>query len=364
MRQWISLILVTVVIGPGCATNRVASDQDCLRQAVLDLNTNQIMDNLIRLDKGLPVVHIDYSQLTGQVTDTVTAEGDLENTVDHMTGVGTMITVARELKNVWTGKLTGSQANQVSVTGQPVTNDPTVYNAYLAFYAKPGRLMKTPEPPPPGAAILARCAEVGCDDLGCGGHKHRHGRGCRKPEVMYYWVPCAYKDDFRELALYAVALRGQVQAVPDYFTATIVGVEDDKEIKDGKTVQVEMTIVLDQEVPNSLGVLIATIKGRLYERAELLVRAFPGKPPAQPLGPGRPETIVTTDRLRLIFVSGEQPGAVNATREEAISDLAKQAVKIKFSQFSPAVPKTSDLLQQIRNQLELIRLGQQLQRVP
>ena len=364
MKKAIWIVLAAVATGPGCATHRVACDQDCLRQAVLDLNTNQIMDNLIRLDKGLPIVHIDYSQLTGQVTDMVGAEGDFESTVDHMTGVGTMLLVARELKNVWTGKLTGSQANQVSVTGQPVTNDPTVYNAYLAFYAKPGRLMKTPEPPPPGAAILVRCAEVGCDDLGCGAHKHGHRWSCRKPEVIYYWVPCAYKEDFRELTLYAVALRGQVQAVPDYFTATIVGVEDDKETQDGKTVQVTMTIVLDQEVPNAPGVLIATIKGRLYEKAELRVQPIPGKPAAQPLGPGRPEKIVTTDRLRLTFASGDQLGAVKATPEDTISDLAKQTVKIKFNQFSPAVPKTSDLLQQIRNQLELIRLGQQLQRVP
>jgi hypothetical protein len=84
-----------------------------------------------------------------------------------------------------------------------------VYNAYLAFYAKPGRLMKTPEPPPPGAAILVRCTEVGCDDLGYGAHKHGHRWGCHKPEVIYYWIPCAYKEDFRELTLYAVALRGQ-----------------------------------------------------------------------------------------------------------------------------------------------------------
>ena len=361
MRKGLWLVLAAAALVPGCAADRVASDQDCLRRAVLDLNTNQIMDNLIRLDKGLPIVHIDYSQLTGQITDMVGAEGDLENSVDHTTNLALL--VARELKNVWTGKLTASRANQVSATGQPVTNDPTVYNAYLAFYAKPGRLMKTPEPPPPGVAVLVRCAEAGCDDSGCGCRKPGHWWQQHKPAVIYYWVPCDYKEDFRELCLYTVALRGQVQAVPDYFTATILGVEDDKEIKDGKTVQVDMTIVLDQEVPKAPGVLIATIKGRLYEKAELRLQPLPGAQ-AQPLAPGRPEKVITTDRLRLIFVSGEQPGAVNATRDEAISDLAKQAVRIKFNQFSPAVPKTSDLLQQIRNQLELISMGQQLQRVP
>jgi hypothetical protein len=362
MRKGLWLVLAAAALVPGCAADRVASDQDCLRRAVLDLNTNQIMDNLIRLDKGLPIVHIDYSQLTGQITDMVGAEGDLENSVDHTTNLALL--VARELKNVWTGKLTASRANQVSATGQPVTNDPTVYNAYLAFYAKPGRLMKTPEPPPPGVAVLVRCAEAGCDDSGCGCRKPGHWWQQHKPAVIYYWVPCDYKEDFRELCLYTVALRGQVQAVPDYFTATILGVEDVKQTKDGKGVQLDMTIVLDQEVPNARGVLIATIKGRLYEKSELVVQPFPGKPAAQRLEPGRPDTIVTTDRLHLAFVCGDQPGAVNADPEDAINDLAKQTVRIRFDRFTPPVPKTSDLLQQIRNQLELIRMGQQLQRLP
>jgi hypothetical protein len=357
-RFW--LVLFAAALGSGCTTNQVAKDQDGLRRAVLDLNTNQIMDNLIRLDKGLPIVHVDYTQLTGQVTDTIGSEGSLEQTVHQSTQLPLII--LRELSNVWSGKLTASRENQVSVIGNPVTNDPTVYNAYLAFYAKPGRLMKTPEPPPPGAAILVRCAELGCDDHGCGRPGHGHEWGHHPQEVIYYWVPCEYKNDFRELSLYAVSLRGQVQSAPDYFTATIVGVQDDKEMMDGKNVQVEMNIVLDQEVPNTDGKLIATVKGRLYEKGELLVQTIPGTTAAQPLGPGRPETIVTTNRLKLMFVTGDKKGFVNANRDDAISDLAGQTVKLNLTPFSPGVPKTADLLQKINNQLELIRLGQQLQR--
>lgn len=362
MRKGLWAIFFAMFLETGCATCRVASDQDGLRKAVLDLNTNQIMDNLIRLDKGLPIIHIDYSQLTGQVTDSASVEGDLEQTVHHALSLPLMIT--RELTNVWTGKLGASRQNQVSVTGQPVTTIPEVYNAYLAFYAKNGRLMKSPDPPPPGEAIIVRCAKASCEDHGCS-ERNRRLWWCRSSaEVMYYWIPCAFKEDFRELCLYAVALRGQIQAAPDFFSVTILGVQNDKLIKDRKDEQVVMTIVLDQEVPNAQGSLIATIKGRLYERGELLIQPFPGKRTAQPLGPGRPEEIVTSDRLQLTFVLGEQPGAVNATKEEAINDLVKQSVKLKMKQFSPAVPKTSDLLQQIRNQLELIRLGQQLRRDP
>jgi hypothetical protein len=312
--------------------------------------------------------------LTGQVTDSVGSEGDLEQTVHHVQSLPLMIT--RELTNLWTGKLTASRQNQVSVTGQPVTGSPEVYNAYLAFYAKPGRLMKTPEPPPPGAAILVRCAEVGCDDFGCGEPK-KHSWWCRsKPEMIYYWVPCAYKDDFRELCLYAVALRGEVQAVPDYFEATILGVTDvqvdekkagtkDEKKDEQRKGRAKMTIVLDKEVPNADGYLIATIKGRLYESQELILDPIITRetPAAQPPTPGHPG-VSMTKRLLLSFGFGPGINRVDATPEDVIGELAKQTVRLKFQRFSPPVPKTSDLLQQIRNQLELIRLDQQLQRVP
>jgi hypothetical protein len=366
VKKGLWILLAVAVAGPGCASCRVARDQDGLRKAVLDLNTNQIMDNLIRLDKGLPIVHIDYFQLTGQVTDTVGGEGDFEQTVHDAQSFPLL--VLREVSDVWTGKLTATRENQVSVIGQPVTNNPEVYNAYLAYYAKPGHLMKTAEPPPPGEALLVRCAEPCCDDAGCRGPA-KGLWGCRrhKADVVYYWIPCACKEDFRELCLYAVVMRGQIQGVPDYFEANILGVTDvtgdDKKDFTGRG-QVTVTIILDREVPNAEGALIATIKGRRYEKKELLVGPLPKTTPAQPPGPGRPETISTTKRLELTFAFGPGQRRVPGDPNDAIAELTRQPVRLKFDRFNPPVPTTSDLLQQIRNQLELIRLGQQLRHVP
>src|SRR6516164_8089761 len=54
--------------GPGCRSAQLRHDQDCMRTALLDLYTNQIMDNLIRAYNGYPIVQLDYSDITGAVT--------------------------------------------------------------------------------------------------------------------------------------------------------------------------------------------------------------------------------------------------------------------------------------------------------
>ena len=60
-----SLMIVVGLLAAiaGCRTEQLRYDQDQMRQAVLDLYTNQIMDNLIRAYCGMPMVQIDYTSL-------------------------------------------------------------------------------------------------------------------------------------------------------------------------------------------------------------------------------------------------------------------------------------------------------------
>src|SRR4051794_7369925 len=65
-----------------CRSTQLASDQDHIRGAVMELHTNQIMDNLIRYRQGLPILHLDYVHMTGTVTDTASgALGGSQTTV-------------------------------------------------------------------------------------------------------------------------------------------------------------------------------------------------------------------------------------------------------------------------------------------
>ena len=57
----------------GCRSQQLACDQDQFRSRILELYTNQIMDNLVRVDQGLPIVQMDYTNITGTVTQNATA---------------------------------------------------------------------------------------------------------------------------------------------------------------------------------------------------------------------------------------------------------------------------------------------------
>src|SRR5437016_3956990 len=66
------LFTVTIVVfglaQSGCGAHQLCHDQDKLRCCLLDLYTNQIMDNLVRAHNGLPIIQLDYSQITAAVT--------------------------------------------------------------------------------------------------------------------------------------------------------------------------------------------------------------------------------------------------------------------------------------------------------
>jgi hypothetical protein len=61
-------VLVFVLLTGGCRPQQLQTDQDRFRCALLQMETNQFMDNLVRAYNGLPIVHMDYSAITGTVT--------------------------------------------------------------------------------------------------------------------------------------------------------------------------------------------------------------------------------------------------------------------------------------------------------
>src|SRR6516225_9673574 len=106
-------LLAFLVIDPcvGCRAQQLANDQDHIRSAVLELESNQIMDNLIRIRKGLPIMQLDYNHMTGTVTQTVNGNVSGSETI-----------VSRVVTSVVGYSASGQQIMQLTINAEPVLN--------------------------------------------------------------------------------------------------------------------------------------------------------------------------------------------------------------------------------------------------
>jgi hypothetical protein len=152
-RQFVAFVAVAACsFASGCRSAQLEKDQDCMRGALLDLYTNQIMDNLIRSYNGYPIVQLDYSDITGTVTQNGNASyAGNQNLQTERNEFG--VTTLRQFTNIFQYSIGGSQENQLTITANPVLNNNEVYNAYLEFLEKPERLIVSDKPPPQAPPI-------------------------------------------------------------------------------------------------------------------------------------------------------------------------------------------------------------------
>jgi hypothetical protein len=154
-----------MTVSAGCAVRELHDDQNKIRSALLDLYTDQIIDNLIRASNGMPIIQIDYTNATAQVTVGQT-EGLSDSPVRTKTNVLTLAAmssyaITRTSMNTLMGNLGGSNSNQVAVTATPVTTSNEVYDAYLAFLTLPGSLQLSCDVPPPLKKPSSRFSNLG-----------------------------------------------------------------------------------------------------------------------------------------------------------------------------------------------------------
>ncbi len=356
MRQIFTLAFaIFTLLGTGCRSQQLARDQDHIRTSVLELHTNQIMDNLVRVRKGLPIVQLDYTNMTGTITQTGsgTAGGGQTGLSNQFRSLPASATaISSVVTNVVNGSGTATQVNQLTITAQPVLNSPEVYNAYLNYLKVDDHLRQTSEPPPCGAAIAVRWYESDCCDGGCptcSDHGHwwiKHER----PKV-YYWIPSEYRDEFRRLALYTVAVRGQPTAVSTNFEVTVLGLVGEKKIDDEIF---ELSFKIDQKVPNDKGYMIATVNGRLYEGKDdlkILINTM-GLRRAQPANP------LADDQQTDVIILSVNVKSLGVGKDELVRALAGKKVGLRLENFAPSGSPTDRLLNDIRTQNELFRLNQ------
>ena len=335
----IALVIVGAMIfsGMGCRAHQLRHDQDKMRHALLDLYTNQLMDNLIRAYNGMPIVQLDYTNMTGTITQD--ANGSFGEMQTLETQRNPALTTLRRFVNVTNFGLGAAEKAQLTVTANPVLNNNEVYNAYLEFLSKPERFMVTCDPPAPCAAHIVRHACAAC----CEGKR-------------YFWIPCEYRHDFLRLALVTTVQRGQPFSVPEFYDPKVTRVED-VEGAPGF-----IYIFLSKPIPNDDGKLSVTLAGEPYELAfEVIRRKIDDKDMKYGQKTDRLLLKLPTNKDGFVIRMQKDPDNLVAGKLKADDFkvlLVNQQVRIDLSHYKPTIPTTEDLIGAIRHEVGLIRLEQ------
>jgi hypothetical protein len=137
----------------GCRPELLENDQLAIRQSILDMYQDEVMDNLIRTELRLPVIEVDYRTMTGTVTSLTQGTAGYTQTETHnsfaISGGATT-----PLRQIAAGPSFGALQNQtvqLTLTGEPVC-DPSIYDAYeeyLGLNGQGGEEQEGPSAPHP-----------------------------------------------------------------------------------------------------------------------------------------------------------------------------------------------------------------------
>jgi hypothetical protein len=293
----------------GCAVEQVHDDQDKLRCALLDLYTDQLVDNLVRAVNGMPIIHLDYGTAQAQILakDSAMVGDSYSNTVTHMltTAATTTLMTTRSAVNTLMGNASRDNTETIAVTATPLTNSVEAYNAYLQFLALPGSLQSSSSPPPPNAALV-----------------------CRRYGDVYFWVPTAFKDTFYNLGLATIADRGRLLVPPPkFYTISLRKVI--------KPVGTEGGLLLEftPSIPNDVGYIVFSNNNRAN---------------VAEYDPGNGVRLFETDKLVLYFNPAALPLGMKSTADlDPILQQGQIQVNAYLKHHRPGPPTTSQLLDMI-----------------
>jgi hypothetical protein len=280
----------------------------------------------------MPFIQLDYTNIAGQVTQNGSGMFGVDQTIMNSKNLA-LPALARSLGHSFTNMVSfgGSayQTTQLGVTANPVINNNEVYDAYLEFLAEPGRLIKSCEPPPPGAAHIVRS----------------YGKD-------YYWVPSEYRFDFLRLSLVTTAQRGQPLSVPVKFENTVISAKD--QMPDRPGLRHRFEVQLSTKIPSGSGRMDAVINGTPYQFELQMYNPRPDRQAtpeelARLVAPGK-----DTDWFLVILDQNQVP----IEPQVFAQSLAGQTVKIDLDFFKPTLPTTDKILESIRNETQLIRFNQ------
>lgn len=319
------VLCLSVALGlVGCRSAQLGNDQADMRQTLLRLYEQQVLDNLIRAREKLPIVQIDYSNMTGTLDQNAAAELSGTMTRQSNTPTALFATLLRFVIYVVGLKASASERAQLTLTGQPVILVDSVYDEYLDALAKdPNLVEKAKEPLPDGSY-----------------HLKREFRG----DTWYVANTDAKKAAFFKLYL---ATTVQRQTKVPYKVAVSTAIVEVGQVKRESPIQSLIELKLQDKIPNDSGTLTVFLEGVGETRYRYIARK--GVPDGAP-----------TDRVTLNIDESERP---KIKGEDLAKLLVDKPVLLRNDTFLPGVAPAPPVPNEpIRSQLELLRLQQQFNR--
>jgi hypothetical protein len=315
---WGILLVGVPLCLTGCQSAQVERDGVDFRHALLDMYTEQTLDNLIRAREGLPFVQVTYRSLLVQDTDMLSGGGSAgwSEGSTHSSGAGAAFTsVSRMFGRTFGLSGSASRSQIMSFYADPVTTENDVYEAYLAFAHNPDLLTVSEGKPKCAVVCQKQC-----------GHK-------------YYWIPIEAGPAFQELLLKTALMRGPETAPPGAYEVQVTAVKAEVT---GKGDSVVATLTFSGPVPNSIGLMVFKLDGRTVKiPLSPIFKTDDGKP----IDEGAPTTRLEAQwspKLR-----GASP-----------DDLVNKKVRVYSYLYPPEAAVPSQIPQRVLDELGRIRANQ------
>jgi hypothetical protein len=313
----ISLVLMLLVIVPalaGCRSQQLQRDQVAIRETLLDLETNQIMDNLIRIRNNMPILHVDYNKLISKVTQKRSGE----------VGGSYQDVIAGAITRGFSPEVSGEQNQELSMEGEPIRGKPEIYLAYIDYAKKDDYLCVTSYEPTDAQSHL-----------------------CVKKGDLYFWVPMKRAHDFFELSVQVMGLRQDLSTELEPLILTILGVTgtypelplSDDQVEEGYVC--DMTIKLSAPLDmNQVTTGVVLVAGNIIE---LVLLPNPNTSLGQP-----------TDELRIEYEYGSDvgEGQIPVPPHRFIEKIAGEDVTFDAQVLTSTPPSQEVLLQELNRNVE------------
>jgi hypothetical protein len=329
MSRLLLLAIIATAFFPGCLARQVARDGKDFRQAVLDIYTDQVMDNLIRAREGLPFEQLAYRDLLIQDTDSLGGtlyNPYLDETTKAATGLGVLSSVTEKFSNTLRIGVSAKRDRVMSFKADPITDKNDIYELYLAYAMDPELFVVSCQPPPCHAVHIMR-----------------------QWNDKFYWVPIDAAPVFQRLVLETTFMRGAKTTPSAYYERTIVDVLE-KEVagQDERAYLFQFATPL----PNGEGAIEVDARGGRTSRLPLR----PLLAPARDFITGKGVVIEEIPATGLggqtdLLLSNWNPKEQNFKKEDLVGRMAR----VYLTDFPPPAPKTSPELQRILDNLDQIR---------
>jgi len=286
----------------GCLARQVARDGIGLRQALEEMYTDQVMDNLIRVVEHRPFVQLAYSGLSVQDFDKAGGNangGEVDfphSSVFDASKAGILkFTRTAGVMGKYPVGLTGERDRTMTFKADPVTDQNYIYVAYLNFARNPALFMVGCQKPPGPVHICRRCGD------------------------KWYWVPAEAGPEFLQLVL-TTSLLPPHAAPTVYWDTTITGFAARLDAN-GAGLPNRWVVSLGKDVPNDEGYLAVTPQGGRkvwlpVERVDMLPFTADKKGGGpNPGGPGAPTKILYTQFGPKTLAIDQLPGLSGAATQ-------------------------------------------------